>query len=203
VLGNIESLAAKRNKKGPPYLFITAIAMKSTLPQLPKLAEWVCNSGADGLKVQWLIPFSEKARQEVVSFDDTTRQIIRQVEKILTKCGKYLDYPFVPVMKKLTSVVAGAAYIRNKADYFLFTLNKYLRSRRKKGCRIAGTHLNVLQDGSVYLCPNNAGPAISTHSLSLAEQKRSVSKAADSLSRDVSFAECASCRFCMTTPPME
>lgn len=203
VLGNIESLAALRKKNGPPYLFITAIAMKSTLPHLAQLAEWVCNSGADGLKIQWLIPFSENSKEEVVGFDATTQLVIHEVEKIMTTHRKYLDYPFVPVMKKLKSIVEGAAFMKNKAEYFLFSFNKFLKSRRKKGCRIAGTHLNILQDGSVYLCPNNAGSVISTRSLALDQQKDLIKKAAASLSDDVSFAECDSCRFSMANSPAE
>jgi MoaA/NifB/PqqE/SkfB family radical SAM enzyme len=199
VRGNIESLAKKRKKGGPPYLFITAILMKSTLPSLPELAEWVCKSGVDGLKIQWLIPLSERAKEEVVMYDETTRHTILEIENILAPRGIYLDYPFIPIVKKLKSIVRGAAFIKNKTEYFLFSYNKFMKSRRIKGCRIAGTHLNILQDGSVYLCPNNAGPAISTRSLAPAEQKALVQKAAASLSDDVSFAECESCRFSMTS----
>lgn len=196
VIANIESLAARRKKGCPPYIFITAIAMKSTLPHLAQLAEWVCNSGIDGLKIQWLIPFSSGARKEMAFYDRSTQDIFKTVEGILRPHHVFLDYPFVPVLEKIKSVISGATFIKNKPEYYLFSLNKFLKSRRKRGCRAAGTHLNIMQDGSMYVCPNNAGPVISS-SLPLHEQEAAIKKAIKSLSDDVSFKECDSCRFSM------
>jgi|WetSurMetagenome_2_1015567.scaffolds.fasta_scaffold00267_25 MoaA/NifB/PqqE/SkfB family radical SAM enzyme len=197
VLGNITAFAqAKRSGRRPwPKLFVTAIAMKSTLPHLEELARRLGHIGVDGVKVQWLVPWSKELDAEAVSYDRSTAAILRDVARILASKRVYFEYPNSPVGDKVRSALGGFGFYKNKSAYALFTLAKAVNSLRKNFCRLAGTYLNIYNDGRMYACASENGPAVSFLDNDVDEQERQISKAVEFLKKGGRYEECGECRF--------
>ncbi len=108
VLANIESFAQtiRRNRRRPK-LYITAIAMKSTLPLLPDLARKFSSIGVDGIKIQWLVPWSAALEHEMAPRARETFAVLDEVSAILKSNHIFFEYPDERNREKAVSVIAG------------------------------------------------------------------------------------------------
>jgi MoaA/NifB/PqqE/SkfB family radical SAM enzyme len=196
VLRNVESFGGKlRRGTGWPKLFVTAIAMKSTMPHLADLARRCCGMGVDGIKIQWLVPWNTSLEGEVVAHDDATRAVLHEVASILAAGRVYFEYPNAPAGGKIRSLVQGFRFYRNKPGYCLFSLAKAVNVLLKTPCRLAGTHLNVYRDGTMHACASSNGPGVSFLTDDVDEQEKRLRKAIAVLRRGGSYSECRECRF--------
>jgi MoaA/NifB/PqqE/SkfB family radical SAM enzyme len=197
VLDNVEAFARTQGESGMPRprLFITAIAMKSTLPHLENLARRFAAMRVDGVKIQWLVPWNKQLESEVVAYGRETAAVLRNVASILAARRVYFEYPNAPAGEKVRSALTGMRFYRNKTAYCMFTLVKLANSLRGNACRLAGTYLNISKDGLMYACASENGPAVSFLEGSVDEQEKKIRQAISFLGKGGSYKECKECRF--------
>jgi wyosine [tRNA(Phe)-imidazoG37] synthetase (radical SAM superfamily) len=196
VLSNIESFAKKLRRRRPwPRLFVTAIAMKSTLPLLPDLAKRFCSIGVDGVKIQWLVPWTKSLENKAVPLDAATFDVLSRVGSVLKANRVYFEYPDAHKGEKIKSVLGGCRHCKNKREYLAFSLAKLMHSRRKDSCRLAGTYLSIKKDGPMFACASDNGTPVSFLENTLEDQEQLLKKSIALLRSGQTHEECKACRF--------
>jgi sulfatase maturation enzyme AslB (radical SAM superfamily) len=197
VLKNVAAFVESKRKGGGsfPKVFVTAIAMKSTLVDLPDLARRFCGIGVDGIKIQWLVPWNESLIAEKIEHDSTTTAVLGEVSSILSKAHVYFEYPNAPAVDKISSMLFGMQAWKNKFGYGLFSLAKIVNAARGTPCRLAGTYLSINKNGLMYACASDAGPPVSFLDNSVDEQERRIRNAIAFLQKNGKYSECEECRF--------
>ena len=196
VTSNVERLIQERGRRRWPKVTVAAIAMRSTLPGLAAVAQWACDAGLDGMRVQWLAPCGRPGMgAEVVGGDSPeTRDALRRVRQTLRSRGLHFDCPSDSGRAKARSVLAGAALMRNPVEYLVFSARMFLRSRRPRPCRMAGLSLTMLPDYSLHLCPQSVG-AVGDASADPAPLLAARIRAGTRALRRQAATECRECRF--------
>jgi MoaA/NifB/PqqE/SkfB family radical SAM enzyme len=157
VKNNIENILRTRGGKKWPKILLTAIAMKSTIRGLPDVAKWGVDAGIDGMRVQWLEPFDTVGMDaEVIENSEDVAAKLSETRRILGSKGAFMDWPSSMETKKIMSVLRGAPLMRNRYDYFAALSGKFMASRRKKICHLAGYSFRVGNNGDIKFCHRDA-----------------------------------------------
>jgi len=155
VLSNIETLLKVRGKRKYPKVFLTSVALKSTLEKMPDVCEWVVKTGLDGHRIQLMIPYDTIGMEaEDVSGSAQARAIFIKCKSILRMGGKggvYCDIPLT-FSDRLKSTVKGALLVKNKVEYAITSAKKLWASIRKPNCRLAGQLIRVDSAGNAEFC---------------------------------------------------
>jgi len=152
VLGNIEMLLKVRGAKKYPKVFLTSIAMKSTVESMPDVCAWVVGAGLDGHRIQYLISYDiEEMRDEYVAGTAKACLSLAECKSILSKGGVYWDIPLT-FKDKVVSMMLGALFVKNKAEYLITSAKKLLAAVQKPNCRFAGLIIHIDNAGNVEFC---------------------------------------------------
>jgi MoaA/NifB/PqqE/SkfB family radical SAM enzyme len=156
VLGNIETLLMVRGNKKYPKIFLTSVAMKSTINKMPDVCAWIVKAGLDGHRIQPMIPYDTIGmRDEDITGDARARAIFSECKSILSAGGVYWDIP-LSLRDKTISILRGALLVRNKAEYLISSADKLLAKARKPGCGLAGRIVRIDRTGDVKYCDHSA-----------------------------------------------
>ena len=152
VLGNVETLIRARGKKKYPKIFLTSVAMKSTIEKMPDVCAWVARTGLDGHRIQFITPYdTEGMLEEDIAGAAHTRAALTECKSVLSKGGVYWDIPLA-FADKLESMAKGALLVKNKAEYLLSSAKKLWATIQKPNCRLAGQIIRVDSDGYAEFC---------------------------------------------------
>lgn len=152
VLGNVEALVRARGKRKYPKIFLTSVAMKSTIEKMPDVCAWVARTGLDGHRIQLMTPYdTEGMEDEDIAGAAQTRAALAECKSVLSKGGVYWDIP-LGFKDKLESMAKGALFVRNRAEYLLSSAMKLRAALRRPNCRLAGQLIRVYSDGSAEFC---------------------------------------------------
>jgi hypothetical protein len=152
VLANIETLLKVRGKRKYPKVFLTSVALKSTIDKMPDLCGWVVRTGLDGHRIQLMIPYDTTGMEsEDISGAAQTRSVLIKCKSILSKGGVHWDIPLTTA-DKLKSMAKGALLVKNKREYALASVKKFLASIQKPNCRLAGQVVRVDNAGNAEFC---------------------------------------------------
>jgi len=152
VLGNIETLIRARGERKYPQIFLTSVAMKSTIGKMPDVCAWVVKTGLDGHRIQLMTPYdTEGMQKEDIAGATETSAVLTECKSILSKGGVYWDIP-LGFLDKLESMAKGALFVKNRAEYILSAGKKLLAALQKPNCRFAGQLIHIDSDGNAEFC---------------------------------------------------
>lgn len=157
---NVEELIRLRGEKKYPKIIINAILMKSTVMDLRELGEWICKTGIDGLRLLPFQPQSEIMREkEYISPNNAEAiEIVSNLKTSLSKKRKFFDYPFIGSFQKVFSVFSGLSINRNKLEFLLYAIRKFVLVVLKKQCNTKELSIFCDFDGFFSVCPDRVQP---------------------------------------------
>lgn len=155
VLGNIETLLKTRGRKKYPKLFMTSVAMKSSIDKMPDVCAYVADSGLDGHRIQWMVPYDTMGMQdEDIAGSVNARAIIARCKTILRKKGLISDIP-LSFGTKIESTLRETLFLKNKIEYLATSMKKFLVAAQKPGCRFAGQLIHIDACGNIEFCKHS------------------------------------------------
>jgi hypothetical protein len=155
-LGNIETLLKIRGRKKYPKIFLTSVAMKSTIDNMPDVCKYVAASGLDGHRIQLMVPYDTNGmREEDVSGSERARAVFAQCKSILRKSGVYFDIP-LSFGTKIESTLKEALFLKNKFEYLATSMKKLIAGARKNECRFAGQLIHIDACGNIEFCKHSS-----------------------------------------------
>ena len=156
VLGNIETLLKVRGSKKYPKVFLTSVAMKSTIEKMPDVCAWVVKTGLDGHRIQFMTPYdTDGMKEEEISGTPQTRTTLAECKSILSKGGVYWDIPLA-FRDKLVSMARGTLFVKNRAEYLITSAQKLIATVQKPNCRFAGQLIHISSAGDVEFCKHSS-----------------------------------------------
>jgi MoaA/NifB/PqqE/SkfB family radical SAM enzyme len=152
VLGNIETLLKVRGNKKYPKIFLTSVAMKSTMEKMPEVCAWVAQTGLDGHRIQLMIPYDTTGMQdENITAVAQANAVFAECKSILRKKRVYCDIPLT-FKDKIESMIRGTSLVKNKVEYLIASLKKFYTTVQKPGCRLAGQLIRIDKAGNIEFC---------------------------------------------------
>lgn len=155
VLENIDTLLKIRGQKKYPKLFLTSVAMKSTIEKMPDVCAYVAKSGLDGHRIQPMIPYDTVGMQEedIAGLIDA-RAVFAQCKTILRKKGIVSDIP-LSLGTKIESTLSETSFLKNKVEYLTTSMKKFFVASQKPGCRFAGQLIHIDACGNIEFCKHS------------------------------------------------
>jgi len=152
VLKNIETLLKIRGRKKYPKIFITSVAMKSTIEKMPDVCGYVAKSGIDGHRIQLMLPYDTIGmKEEDIAGLADTRAVFAQCKTILRKNGVISDIPMF-LGTKIKSTLMESSFLKNKIEYVASSTRKFFVAAQKPGCRFAGQIIHIDACGNIEFC---------------------------------------------------
>jgi len=155
VLKNIDMLLKTRGHKKYPKLFLTSVAMKSTIEKMPDVCEYVAKSGLDGHRIQLMTPYDTVGmREEDIAGLADARAVFAQCKAILRKKGVVSDIP-LSLGTKIESTLRETSFLKNKIEYLTTSMKKFFTAAQKNGCRLAGQLIHIDACGNIEFCKHS------------------------------------------------
>lgn len=154
IMGNVKKLVDKKGSRKFPAITVTMVATPETIPYAPELAQGVMDINADCFKIlNLVVPENDDGLQKNVSNDTLIKSVYQEISSVVRLHKKLLEYPYEKNYKKILSALKATAFYKNKLNYLVYTIKKFVDSYSNTKCRMLGNTLRVDTDGRIFLCP--------------------------------------------------